>query len=214
MPPSNPIEQNPVPAPTTNPQPTVGGSSQYDFITNPEPPKSSFMSGQNKIVKAGLFLGLLLLLLIAFIFVKNLLSGGGNTQELKNVVFAQTEIVHISQNALAQPTLSVDVTNATVTTKSSVTSSRSDLIGYMSANGKKVKAKELNLSIDTAADQQLTSSLSNASYNETFKTVMKEKLAKYKSALSLAYDKTKGKQGKKMLKDDYAQAVLLETQFN
>jgi len=209
-PPNNPYQQ---PAPT--PQP-----SGYDFITNPAPePKRGpnlLPSNASAPMRVAIVVGGLLVLLILFLIIKGVLSGGGNTDALINVAQDQQEIIHVTTNATGntQTGLSTTNQNFAVTAQASLTSDQQQLITYLANNGHKVKDKTLSLKISADLDQQLQTAATNSTYDSTFKQTMQNLLSDYQQALRTAYQQTTGPKGRALLSDQFNASKLLLQQLN
>jgi hypothetical protein len=221
-PPGQPAAPDPAQAPMYpggQPQPVVSQSQPYDFITNPEQPSSrralpSLPGISPTAMRAALIAGGLVALLILFIVIKGLLSGGGNLPSFVSVAQDQQELIHLATNASQQHGTTTGNQNFAATASLSLTSSQAAIVQYLAANGQKVNAKVLGLKISAATDSQLTAAAAATTYDQTFQQIMKTDLTAYLSRLQQTYKQTTGGKGRALLSDDYKQAQLLLTQLN
>lgn len=208
MPPNAPYQ----PVPPTQPH-------EYEFITNPgQPPRRRFNllpSGAGLPLRIAIVGGALLVLLILFVIIKGLVSGGGNTDALVNVARQQQQIIHLVDNTDQQQTpLSAANQNFAVTAQATLTSAQSQLVTYLANNGHKVKPKTLELTVSATLDEQLKTAAGNSTYNATFKEIMQNQLQDYQQALRTAYAQTSGPKGRKLLSDQFNGSKLLLQQLN
>lgn len=235
--PDQPPTTDPLPS---QPMPSMAGPEQsykaaphhdYSFIMNPEhPPKSAHLpslgGGSSMAVRIGLTAGGLLLLLVAFVIIKGLLAGGSNQPLFVAILQDQQELIHLtSSSGTGQGGLgsslgvtgqgsSAAISNFAATAQLSLTSAQTDLTTYMSKAGmKKINPKQLNLKVSSTIDERLKTAAAADTYAQTFQEVMKTQLTQYQQDLSLAYDKTKGPNGRKVLSGEYKQSQLLQTQL-
>lgn len=171
------------------------------------------------IIKIGATLAGLLLIVIIFAIAKSLFSGGGNTAALTTVAQNQQSMIHIIENgpgadSQQQAPLSDNTQNFAATADASLNSAQQQLIQYMKNNGKKVSLKTLNLKIDSAIDQQLTTAAGNSTYESTFKQVMQSQLVNYEKSLRAAYQQTSGPKGRALLSQEFDGAQLLLQELN
>lgn len=203
--------------PGTPAESPVPQAQAYDFITNPETPARQPLKlpGSDSIVKrAGIIAGGLVVLLILFIVIKGLLSGGGNLPLFVSVAQDQHELIHLATNASQQQGITTTDQNFAATAQLSLTSAQSVTVKYLVANGNKISLKVLSLKVSTATDAQLTAAAAATTYDQTFQAIMKAKLTTYVSSLQQTYKQTTGKNGRALLNNDYNQAQLLLTQLN
>ena len=228
----SPIPQNPAQAgavtqpsttvapayPAQSPAPNQDPDQPYDFITNAaQPPKEPFLNkvpGGNSLVgRIGLAVGGLVVLLVVFLIFKGLLSGPTNVDSFVTIAQQQQELIHLATNASQQPGTSVSNKNLAATMQASLTSSQAATTQYLATNGKKINQKQLDLKVSAATDKQLTDAATAGSYNETFKDVIKNKLATYGATLDQTYRSGPGPKGKTLLEDSYRQVQLFQTQL-
>lgn len=203
---TNPIPSQPQPVP--NPS---GPDSSYDFITNPKPqPKKNLLSAANSPWKRVLIvLAGLLIIYFLYTFISGLLSGGSDKPAYLNVSQNQQVIIVLSQEALKNTKLSGENKGFALTASSSVASDQAVINKYLRKNKVKLNPKILNKQVDAASLTKLKNADINNTYNETFQTLMKQKLIKYQASLKQAYVKTKNVAGKKVLSKNYDSANLL-----
>ncbi len=189
----------------------------YEFITNPgQPPRRSFnpLPGSTSTpIRVAIVTGGLLALLIVFLILKGIFSGGGNTEALVNVGQNQQQLIHLAKNANQQPGLSGANQAFAVTTQVTLTSAQQQLVTYLAKNGKKVDAKLLNLKVSAPLDEQLKTSAASSTYNATFKQTMETQLKSYQQALRTAYSQTSGPKGRELLSKQFDASSLLLQQL-
>lgn len=221
QPQASPPQSSPPPAPPPAPLtgPPYGQQDQsYNFITDsPEPPKRSLLqtltgggSWRGRIILAGAGM---LAFLVLILVLRAIVGGGGNAAVLISVVQDQQEIIHLAENASNEQSLSSKNRNFAATAQLAVASSQSQLIGYLTAGGKKIDEKQLNLKVSPTTDEQLVASASTGTYNQTFEEVMRSKIDEYGRDLQKAYEENKGPKGRAILTDSYKQAELMATQL-
>jgi hypothetical protein len=196
----------------------VQSSQEYNFITSPEKPAKlqwQLPGGNSMATRALMAAGGLLVLIIIFVIIKGLFSGGGSNLTLfVGVAQDQQELIHLATNASQQKGITVNNQNFAATTQLSLASSQAAIVKYLSANSRKVNPKTLNLKLSTSLDNQLVNAAAATTYDQTFQEITKTKLTAYLSDLQQTYKQTKGKNGRVLLSDDYNQAQLLLTQLN
>jgi hypothetical protein len=202
------------PQPSQQPTPP---QHDYSFITDPsKPPRKRLLPGSGSLLGRVIVVSVgLLLLIIVFVVIKGLLSGGSASPAFVGIAQDQQELIHLATAAGEESGLNETNKNFAVTTQLSLTSAQTDLLTYLSKNGTKVKEKQLALKISATTDQQLSAAATSNTYNETFNTIMQTKLTEYQKDLQQVYDnKATGKNGKELLSKDYAAANLLLKQLN
>jgi hypothetical protein len=215
--------QQPMPAPAPPPgqlptpvQPPAGPNPDYGFIMSPEatPPKRKLPGANSLLAKIVIVAGALILLLIIFSVVRGLLKGSNNFPEYTSLAQDQQSMVHITTDAANQTSISTTNKNFAVTAQTSLSSDQTQILKYLAQNKVKVKQKTLNQKIDPAVDKQLDDAVATNSYDSTFKQVMQAKLTAYTQKLKSTYNHTKGKHGRQLLSQEYANAQLLIDDIN
>lgn len=194
----------------------VSPEEAFDFIVHPDttPPKRSLLPSNSSLpVKIALAGGGLVVLMMVFVVAKSLIGGSSALPSYVTVAQDQQALIHLVAAADEQQDLTVANQNFIATASLSLGSSQADMLNYLAKNGKKIKPKELNLKISATTDAQLSGAAAAATYNETFKQVMKAKLSAYAQQLQSAYLESTGEKGKALLSDEYTQAKLLLTQL-
>lgn len=196
----------------------VSPEEAFDFIVNPEiaKPKKSLVpsSGSSLPVRIAFFGGGLVALIIIFVVAKSFIAGGSALPSYVTIVQDQQALLHIVTAADDQQDLTVTNKNFVATASLSLGTSQSDMINYLAKNSKKIKPSQINLRVSQTTDAQLASAAAAATYNETFKQVMRTKLSSYAQELQKAYLESSGEKGKALLSDEYTQAKLLLTQLD
>jgi hypothetical protein len=198
--------------------PTQSPDQAYAFITNPEKPVkpsplSSLLTGGSLIARIGVIGGALLILLILFAIVRGIFGGGQNLDSLLTVVQEQQELIHLTTTASQEPSLATGNKNLAATIQSSLTSSQSATLTYMSKNGKKIKTAQLNQKVSATTDTQLKNATSAGNYNQVFRDVIQTQLNAYSNALNAAYGKITGPKGRDLLRENYRQLQLYQVEF-
>jgi hypothetical protein len=190
----------------------------YAFIDNPvkapkQSPLAALPGSSSIIVRIGLIAGGLIVLVIIFAVLRGLLSNTPDLTSFVTVAQEQQELIHLVTNAGQQDGLTASNQNLAATMQASLTSSQGATITYLTTNHKKVSEKQLGLKVSAATDTQLTDAAAAGTYNQTFHDVMQTKLNAYGSTLSTAYKQNPGPKGQALLKDNYQQAQLFQTQL-
>ncbi|MDB5170929.1 MAG: hypothetical protein JWO35_623 [Candidatus Saccharibacteria bacterium] len=189
--------------------------NDYAFITNPDKPvrKQSLPGSNSPVIRALVVSGGLLILIILFVIVKGLLSGGSALPAYESIAQDQQSMIHLATNATQEKTLSGTNQNFAITAQLSLTSDQSSIISYLATNGTKVDAKKLGIKVSPVLDKQLTDAAAASNYDRTFAQIMKTKLTNYEQALQQTYTKTKGPKGRELLSNQYKSAQLLVQQL-
>lgn len=122
-------------------------------------------------------------------------------------------MLHITEAATKEPSISKSNKDFAYTADLSLTSDRSKTVSYLSKTGTKLKDKQVNLKISLSLDKQLADAAAASSYNTVFPQIMKAKLTNYDQALQQANAKTKGLKGRALLKSEHNNTVLLLKQL-
>jgi hypothetical protein len=177
----------------------------------------SLPGGNSTILRAVYVVGGLLVLLVIFMIIKGVLSGGSNLTLFVGIAQDQQEIVHLttitSQQQAQGQTLTTSDQNFAATSQLSLSSAQTAIIQYLANNRQKVKAKTLNLKLSAATDTQLANAATAGNYDQVFQQVLKIKLMAYINDLRQTYKQTNGQKGHALLSDQYKQAQLLLVQL-
>jgi hypothetical protein len=216
--PGVPAGQIPPAAPSTMPAPNQSPDQAYAFITNPEKPAqpsllSSLVGGRSLIARIAMAAGVVLVLLILFAVGRSIFGGSQNLDSLVSVAQEQQELLHLTTTAAQGNSLAAGNQNLAATIRSSLTSSQAATISYMSKNGKKIKAAQLNQKVSATIDTQLKDAASAGNYDQTFRDVIETQLGSYGNTLNAAYGKITGPKGRELLRDNYRQLQLYQVQF-
>jgi hypothetical protein len=196
------------------PQAPQGPNGRYDFFMAPQQNQKSKIalpgSFKSRII---LVIGGIILLVILFSVISSLLNGGPSVQVLQTAVAQdQQEIIRLSQKGSNTASAAV-AQNFAITTQFTLTSAQQDLVAYLGQSGIKLDAKKLGLKQNPKSDQTLATALSAGVYDQTFTQVMTINFNTYLADLNVAYKKTKGTNGRKLLRQDYASAQVLMKQL-
>jgi hypothetical protein len=195
--------------------PTV--TPDYNFIVNPTVAKKTgpkLPSTGSMIGRTAIVLILILVVLMAFVVIKSLVSKPSSATGLVSIAQDQQAIVHVATAAATQTGISTTTLNSAVTAQASVASDQAALLDYLGKHSVKVKTAELSARVSAATDTQLTNAVSAGIYDSTYKSVMQNLLNVYSADLSKAYTQTTGTIAKGLLKNDYNSAQLLIKQLN
>lgn len=208
-----PPRQNLAYASTTN-QP-AGAGGEYDFIFNPTSKQhstSAVLGGASILGRSLIFGGLLLILLIAGVLIKNLFFTTDFSPYVA-VTQEQAAIIHLSATASEQTAISAANENFAATASMSLKSSQQQILTYLGERGTKVNETVLKAKTSSRLDTDLTTASQAGTFDTTFHDIMKSKLSSYRASLDTAYAKTKGKKGHALLEDAYKQSDLLLLQL-
>jgi len=201
-------------------QPAGTPQHDYSFILEPAtpPPKPKFsMGGSSTLTRSLQALGVVVVLLVAFVIVKDVLgsSGGGvDTAAMLTVAADQQELVHLVTNVYQKPHLSSTTINSSVTIQLTATDSQRKLLAYLKQNGTKTNVKELATKANPTLDTALTAAQTNGTFDQTYQTIMKSQLNTYELDLKTAYAGDKGVNGRALLSGYYDAAKLLLDQLS
>lgn len=161
-----------------NPNPTPGSLPPgYEFMAAAPQKKGTSVSG-SPLIRIAIVLAGLVILVILFSVGKSILAGSSNGPLLLGVLQDQQQLIHLSTAAQEEKTLSTTNTNAAITTELSITSSRSELGGYMKTNKIKYNPKQLTLKINPATDKLLADATVASNYDKVFAEVLESSLNK------------------------------------
>lgn len=182
----------------------------YNFIMNPaSPSKKRLLGGGSKqrllVIIAG---GLLLLLVIFMLF--SLAFGGrtDNTERLVGLVRQQTELIRIASIGEKQVSNS-QIKNFATTARLSLTSSKNELTGLISKQGRKLEAKDLAGPDSNQTDQALTQAQQANRFDETFNQTLAAGLKAYQQEITEAFEASDAKAERAVLQSIYNQAKVL-----
>jgi hypothetical protein len=189
--------------------------NQFDFIVNPQQPQRRAIGGLGGGVtkKIIVFGGGLVLLLIIFVVVRGLLTPQSNVPLILNIVARQQELIFITSQENNTPALSLETQSTVVTTNLSLLSEQSELIKYLGTQGVKVGPKDTAVYSTVSTRALLKQAQQVSTYEPTLKDLLQGKLNAYQTAVAQTYDKTTGAKGRELLKNVYANAVLLDKQL-
>lgn len=194
-------------------------NNPYDFIMNPSapPPKKRLpIPGSNSnpfLIKIGLIVGGVILLMIAATVVLNLLtSGKTSTEEFRSLAQTQQEVIRVAEIG-DDDARSQSVKNAAKSIKLSVTTQQLKTLGYLSKNDITMKAKELELKLNSENDTKLDEANQTSTFDSVFLQVMRGILESYGNDLKQLYDTTSNAEAKKIIKEDFEQTQLLSQQL-
>lgn len=196
--------------------PAQNSQNPYEFIMNPQQPqRRNPLAGGSLPTRIAIVGAGVVLLLFIFVFIRGLLSSGGDSiPAIVSVAQRQQEIVRLTSVAATQPSISSENKSVAVTANVALGSAQSELVGYLATQGRQVKPKELALKRSAATDEQLTAALAATTYNSVFPEVLKTQLTLYEQDLQRAYGKTSGKNGRAILDKQFKDARLLTEKLN
>ncbi len=210
MEPNSPYPQN---QPPQAPQP----ANDYSFIVNPDTPQptgKSFGGASSPIARALIVLAGFVVLIILFSVVKGVLNSGSTAPLYLGLLQDQQSMIHITDLATKEPSITKGNKDFAYNANLSLFSDQRKTISYIKNTGtKKIDEKQVNLKVSPTLDQQLTDAAAASNYNTVFPQIMKAKLTNYDQALQNTYNKTKGKNGRALLKSEHNNTVLLIKQL-
>lgn len=165
------------------------GSSNYDFILNPQKPsKQPLFSGKSMLQRILIIGGLFFILIILVAIVIALFGRGSNVQKERLIEIAQTQTEIIRITAIASDK-SRDVTTRTLaaTTRLTTESDKLETISALTARGvKDTKKIPLDLGKNTRSDELLDEAIANNRFDETYKQILTSQLESYYRLLQQA----------------------------
>lgn len=193
--------------------PETNNNNQYDFILNPEQPKSNegiFGPDSSKATKIALVIvGAILLIILIAVFM-NLLTRGSKqaTNRLLGIAQEQAEISRVAaigiKNARTDPTQGY-----ANSVKLTIDTSQKDILALLSKRGVKVEAKILNKKQNQKTDKQLEDARLTNRFDDVFSQIVHSQVANYRSHLEAAYKDTTSTSEKDTLKRNIASADIL-----
>lgn len=193
--------------------PETNNNNQYDFILNPEQPKSSegiFGPDSSKATKIALVIvGAILLIILIAVFM-NLLTRGSKqaTNRLLGIAQEQAEISRVAaigiKNARTDPTQGY-----ANSVKLTIDTSQQDILALLRKRGVKVEAKILNKKQNQKTDKQLEDARLTNRFDDVFSQIIHSQVASYRSHLEAAYKDTTSTSEKDTLKRNIASADIL-----
>ena len=193
------------------PPPYPGGNNPYDFILNgnQKPKKTLLPNAKTKkgrlLVVLGGAVGILILL---FIVLSLVLSGGGGTKDLLTIAQTQTEIARVSSDTSAKAR-NITTRNFAATVRITVSSQQQQTVSYMTSHKQKVAPKKLILGMNPKTDESLKTAEAAGRYDQELLTILEKSLADYQLQLSQTYKATSSKSQKAMLQKFFEEVGAL-----
>lgn len=178
---------------------------------NDAPKRRIFLGGGNsqkdRIIQVGIiFLAILIIGFITLTIVSNI--GKDSTVNLYKVAAAQQDISELT--SLSSTKLhDTQLANTSATVGIVVASQNVQTLATLSSLGDKKPAKNITNYRDTSYTKLLDEAQKNGTYDQTYATLLTDRLNQYKSALQTAYTSTKQQAAKQQLSNAYAQLTLL-----
>lgn len=192
--------------------PASGPNDAYGFITNPAaPPKRSILptggSKKNRIViVVGGFVALILFSSLIFAVINGLTSG--QKADWLSLAQKQAELIRITDIGTAKAQQR-DTKNLAATTKVTLLASQTTINSLAKKNGATINTRSLLGGKDPATDTALTTAEQANQFDDTFHTILKNKLSDYQQLLKKIYDSTSSKSTKSALSNIYNNAGIL-----
>ena len=182
----------------------------YDFITNPaQAQKKSLLPGGGDSLQIRIIVvaaGLILLLIVGFIGMTLISSGGKSQQDaLIKLTQQQAELVRISKIGIDKARDPAALNLAT-TTNFTLRSDQQALIVVA-----KTPAKQLALGKNAKTDIALTAAEQANRFDEVFTQTLQTQLTAYQKNLKIAHEGASSKKTKTVLAEQYAHATSLLT---
>lgn len=210
--PQPPQSANPYGAvPALNNSSGASGHNPYEFIMNPNATKRKIdLSGASFGKQIGIFAGIALVVVIGAYVALNATKPKSTTPELIAIAQRQQEIIRIATGATNQVNTQSG-RNFIINTSLAITTSQSQVIGYLAEGGTKLKAKQLSLDEDSKTDTLLSNAQSAGNYDSTVAQVLTTQLETYEGLLQTTYKKTVSRTTKQLVQKNFdAVAPLLE----
>ncbi len=203
--PSGYYEVVPPPAPNTG---AASGHNPYEFIMNPNMPKSKAFGGKNFMTQILLLLGGLVIVVIVIGILISALSPKSSTPSLISIAQRQQEITRIATAASGQ-TIGQDTANFVATMNASVTSSQQQIVSYLASHGTKLDKKTLALDTNPQTDTFLTNAKNANNYDSALTQTLTQQLTTYEGLLQTSFKQTSSKSTKQLLQSCYTSASKL-----
>ncbi len=197
----------PIPA---TPNTGHSGHNPYEFIVAAGPKRSSGFHLNNSTLLTRLVIatvGLIVLVVIALVAVA-MLSPKGSTPGLTATAERQQEILRVA-SAAAQQASDQDTLNFIANVNLSVSSSKYQVVSYLSKHGVKLDTKTLALDYSSQTDTTLKAAQSAGTYNSAVVQNLVDQLTTYQSLLRSTYQQTTNKTAKALLQTSFASADKL-----
>lgn len=195
---------------------TPNNQNDYEFIVNPQQaPKKKLIGGSSVAVRIGVVLGLIVILLIAFVVIRNVLSSGSSNQTaLVAVLSEQKELIRLATDVQKKGApLNNKTRNVAITTELSISSAKNELVKYLAKSGQKIDAKKILNPSSSFNDSQLKAAMASGNYDATVNDVLRTQLTSYQADLKTAFNKTPGPVGRELLNRQYDAAGLILKQL-
>lgn len=187
-------------------------SNPYDFLSESPKKSSGFSFMNNRSKKARIItvsVGAIILAMIAFIVVGLLTSAGkADTVSLINAAKQQNELIRIADIG-TQKARGQEAKNLAVTTKLTLQSQQSEMIGAVKMKNKKFGTKDLAISSSKQNNELLTAAEQSNRFDEEFLDLMRKELINYQQTVEKAYKGAEGTQLKAALLSQYESANIL-----
>lgn len=202
---------------TPPPSPELQHPAEYDFIMNPQKASTggtlpSLSTGSSSWRRAAIVAGGFVLLIIIGVILKSALTSHPDMTTFVGIAQEQQELIHLTDSASQEKTLSTANKNFALTTKLSLATAQQNTLSYIQTNHHKVKDKELNLLVSATTDQKLTEASTENNYNPVFQQIITSELAKYERLLKAA-NASAGPNGRKLTAQQFNDEQLLKQQL-
>ena len=197
------------------PPPVNGGRSghnPYEFIVAPNVGRTSGLgvnlTSGNFLMKMGLLVGAVVVVLIIAGILISSLAPKGSVPGLISITQRQQEIIRISTEATTEAQ-NEDTKNFVADVEATVTTSQTNILGFLTTHGTKVSPKQLALDKDAQTDTQLTAAASANNYDITATEQLAGQLQTYDALLQTTFSQSNSATVKQMLQADYNGSQLL-----
>lgn len=193
---------------------TPAGKPDYGFILDPSKPSKTGLFQTTSRIPRGLLMviGAVLLLAVLLVLKSALSSNDLSLPSIVSVVQQQEELITLTTSG-TQNAQSVAVKNFSETCLVSLQSEQQQLLAYLVANHHKISANQLQQQVSKPVADQLTTAVNNSSFDDTYKSIMQQKLTSYQQAVAQAALNTKGPKGQSLLRSDSEAVQLLLQQL-
>jgi len=185
--------------------------NQYDFIVNyNHRPGSNWLLQSSLKTRIIIFSGgLLVLLLLAWIFIALLSANSGTSAtSLTALAQEQAELARVANSP--QQNTNLDATlNLASTVRLSMLSDEQTFVNYLTSINAGPSSDTLAQDMNAQTDAQLSSAKTNGTFDQTYTTVTNQELTTYANNLKKAFNATSNPSERQLLNNAYQNAQLL-----
>lgn len=189
------------------------GGNPYEFILNPEKPKSKLPfkgGGSNKLLTYTIFgvVGVIILMIVVTLLLNAFAPKKIDREQRMALAQTQTELIRVADQGSKDARQQV-TKNLATTIQYTMTTQQKRIVEPLGKVGK----KELALKQKASTDQQLTSSKQTSTFDTTFTKIIGEELNTYALELKGLFDLASTDKERDLMSDLYKQTQLLIAQI-